>query len=380
MDTKVLFVDDEPAVLRSYQRFMGLDYDVETAIGGTEGLQVIEENGPFGVVISDMRMPGMNGAEFLTIVKNNYPDSIRMLLTGQADMNDTISAVNNGRIFRFLTKPCPPDTLGPAIDEAIELYNLKHAEKELLEKTLKGTINLLADILSIVRPDLFSRSVRIRQLAHDLATALDIEGIWKAEVAALLSQIGCITISQDIIKKRYDGEQLSETDQYEFYKHLPAGQKLLGNIPRLEEISEAISFQEKHFNGGGYPRNDVAGQDIPILARILKVANDFDFNQSLGKSNTAAIGALTMQAGRYDPDVLEALKSLFNKAEDQYIVKEIKAKNVITGMKLAEGVRTKGDLLLVAKGQEISDAMRLCILNFAESKKLIEPIRILVKV
>ena len=379
MDTKVLFVDDEPAVLRSYQRFMGLDYDVETANGGTEGLQKIEESGPFGVVISDMRMPGMNGAEFLTIVKNNYPDSIRMLLTGQADMNDTISAVNNGRIFRFLTKPCPPDTLGPAIDEAIELYNLKHAEKELLEKTLKGTINLLADILSIVRPDLFSRSVRIRQLTHDLATALDIEGIWKAEVAALLSQIGCITISQDILKKRYDGEQLSETDQYEFYKHLPAGQKLLGNIPRLEEISEAISYQEKHFNGGGYPRNDVAGQDIPILARILKVANDFDFNQSLGKSNTASIGALTMQAGRYDPDVLDALKSMFNKVEDQYIVKEIKAKNVITGMKLAEGVRTKGDLLLVAKGQEISDAMRLCILNFAESKKLIEPIRILVK-
>ena len=113
---KILFVDDEPAILRSYQRYIGLDYEVDTALGGEKGLEMLEENGPYGVVVSDMRMPGMNGAEFLSVVRQNFPESVRMLLTGQADMSDTIDAVNNGRIYRFLTKPCPPETLGQALD------------------------------------------------------------------------------------------------------------------------------------------------------------------------------------------------------------------------------------------------------------------------
>ena len=223
-----------------------------------------------------MRMPGMNGAEFLSVVRQNYPDTVRMLLTGQADMNDTISAVNNGRIFRFLSKPCPPEVLGGALDEALELYRLRFAEKELLEQTLKGTIKLLTDILSIIRPDLFSRSVQVRKLAVDIAKQLGLRGIWKIEVAALLSQIGCITVPDNIMEKRKQGIKLNETEQYTFLKHIPAGQKLIKNIPRLEEIAEAITYQEKLFDGTGYPNNDVEGDQIPIISRILKVAQDYE--------------------------------------------------------------------------------------------------------
>ncbi len=379
MTSKILFVDDEPAILRSYQRYVGLDYDVDTALGGEDGLKMLQENGPYGVVVSDMRMPGMNGAEFLSIVRQNYPESVRMLLTGQADMEDTISAVNNGRIYRFLTKPCPPETLGQALDEGLELFRLRQAEKELLEQTLNGTIKLLGDILSIVSPELFSRSVRVRDLAHKIAEALEIDQIWKVDVAAMLSQIGCITIPKDILKKKFAGNELSETESYTYFKHLKAGKDLLGNIPRLEEIAEAVSYQEKHFNGGGHPHDDLSGNDIPIISRILKVAHDYELAKSKDISHATALSELLVVSDHYDPDVINALKSIFSGADAEYVIKEIRARQVVTGMILAEGVRTKSDLLLVAERQEISDAMRMCIQNFAENKNIVEPIRILVK-
>ncbi|MEM8484480.1 MAG: HD domain-containing phosphohydrolase [Bacteroidota bacterium] len=379
MMNKILFVDDEPAILRSYQRYIGLDYEVDTALGGEKGLEMLEANGPYGVVVSDMRMPGMNGAEFLSVVRQNFPESVRMLLTGQADMSDTIDAVNNGRIYRFLTKPCPPETLGQALDEGLEIYRLRSAEKQLLEQTLKGTIKLLGDILSIVSPELFSRSARVRDLSKQLADQLELDNVWKVEVAAMLAQIGCITIPKDVLTKRFSGQQLDDTESFTFFKHLKAGKELLGNIPRLEEIAEAVAYQEKHFNGGGHPRDDVYGNSIPIISRILKVANDYELEKSLDKSHTAALGQLLAVSDHYDPDVLEALKKVFSGVEAEYVVKEIRAKHVVTGMLLAEGVRTKSDLLLVSEKQEISDAMMMCIHNFAENRNIIEPVRILIK-
>ncbi|MFK7848414.1 MAG: HD domain-containing phosphohydrolase [Rhodothermales bacterium] len=376
---KILFVDDEPAILRSYQRYVGLDYDVDTALGGEKGLEMLEESGPYGVVVSDMRMPGMNGAEFLSVVRQNFPDSVRMLLTGQADMEDTIDAVNNGRIYRFLTKPCPPETLGQALDEGLELYRLRSAEKDLLEQTLKGTIKLLGDILSIVSPELFSRSSRVRDLSSKIAEHLGLQNIWKVEVAAMLANIGCITIPKEVLAKKHAGKLLNDTDAFTYFKHLKAGKELLGNIPRLEEIAEAVAYQEKHYNGGGHPNDEIEGDNIPIIARILKVANDYDLGKSLDKSHTAALGQLLVTSDHYDPSVIEALKSIFSGAEEEYIIKEIRARTVVKGMILAEGVRTKSDLLLVAEKQEISDAMMMCIHNFAENRNIIEPIRILVK-
>ena len=379
MTARILFVDDEPSVLRSYQRLMGLDYELDTAEGAEEGLKMLEGQGPYGVVVSDMRMPGMNGAEFLSVVRQNYPNSVRMLLTGQADMDDTISAVNNGQIFRFLSKPCPPEVLGGALDDALELFRLRHAEKELLEKTLKGTIKLLTDVLTIISPDLFSRSVRVRKLAHDLAEQLNIRSIWKVEVAALLSHIGCIAVPPEIMEKRNKGESLNETEEYTFFKHIPTGKKLIENIPRLDEIADAVAFQEKQFDGGGYPKNDIAGDRIPIIARILKVANDYEHQRSLGKSEPAALGALQAHSKWYDPDVLNALKEIYIEDEEGYIVKEITAMFLQPGMLLAEDVRTKGDLLLVAKRNEVSETMCEYIQQFAENDNIIEPIHILVK-
>jgi len=134
MAEKVLFVDDEPPVLEGYQRLLRRDFAVNTAVGGYQGLATIQANGPFAVVISDMRMPEMNGVEFLVQVRQKAPDSVRMLLTGHADLYAAIDAVNRGNIFRFLTKPCKKESLVDAIQSGLAQYRAAGTQRELARK------------------------------------------------------------------------------------------------------------------------------------------------------------------------------------------------------------------------------------------------------
>ena len=134
MTDKILFVDDEPSALEGFQRVLHRKFDVHTATSGGEGLVAIQKDGPFAVVISDMRMPGMNGAEFLARVRQTAPETVRMLLTGHADLHSAIEAVNRGNILHFLTKPCERDVLVAAINSGLDQYHTAIGEKELVKK------------------------------------------------------------------------------------------------------------------------------------------------------------------------------------------------------------------------------------------------------
>jgi response regulator RpfG family c-di-GMP phosphodiesterase len=134
MADKILFVDDEPLVLDGLKRMLHNEYVISTAVGGEDGLRAIRDNGPYAVVISDMRMPGMNGAEFLSQVRQTWPETVRMLLTGYTDINAAIDAVNEGNIFRYLTKPCEKKVLVEAINIGLAQYSLNTTEKMLVKK------------------------------------------------------------------------------------------------------------------------------------------------------------------------------------------------------------------------------------------------------
>jgi FixJ family two-component response regulator len=136
MVDKILFVDDDPEILEGFQRLLRKEFVVTVASGGQEGLAAIKQDGPFAVVISDMRMPGMSGAEFLAKMRQKAPETVRMLLTGQTDMHAAIDAINEGNIFRFLTKPCRKEDLVNAINLGLAQYHSVVAEKELVKKAL----------------------------------------------------------------------------------------------------------------------------------------------------------------------------------------------------------------------------------------------------
>jgi len=373
MNKRILFVDDEANVLSSFKRQLRQRFEVETALGGQRGLEAVENGGDFAVVVSDMRMPGMDGVQFLARVREIAPDTVRMMLTGHADQQTAIQAINEGNIFRFMTKPCPPDVMLKSLEAGVEQHRLITAEKELLEKTLHGSVKVLTDVLSLVNPKAFGRAARVRRLVRQLLEHLEVEKSWPIELAATLSQVGCVTVPEDALDKVYKGYALDEEEERVFRTHPQIGHDLIANIPRLETVAEIIAYQEKGYDGSGPPANGKTGKQIPIGARILKVALDFDTLISAGKSRNEALREIRKRAGKYDPSVVGALVEV-TKVEPKYEVKSVNVQDLKPGMILARDVRTESGMLVTTRGQEVTVALRERLLNF----QITRPVRVIV--
>lgn len=159
---KVLIVDDHESLLSGLRRQFRERYQVTTATSGPDAIEKLSSDEPFAVVISDMRMPEMDGVEFLEILERKSPDTVRMMLTGNADQETAVRAINSGHIFRFFNKPCDAETLSEGIDAGIQQYKVHQAEKVLIEKTLSGSVKLLADVLSLSNPHAAHRREKMR--------------------------------------------------------------------------------------------------------------------------------------------------------------------------------------------------------------------------
>ena len=380
MNEKILFVDDDTNVLAAYKRNLRSDYNVVTAENGAKGISILKEQGPFAVVVSDFNMPQINGIQFLAMSRTIAPDTVRIMLTGQAQMQVAIDAVNNGNLFRFLTKPCPTTALMETLTAAVEQYHLIMSEHELLEKTLKGSIKVLIDIISIVSPVAFRQSSSIRDLAKKLANRLNEKNLWEIELAAMLSQIGCVTVPHEILEKKYQGEALTPGEDEMFNSHPQTGKKVLANIPRLEGIAEGISYQLKHFDGGGIPEKGKLGKDIPLSGRILKLILDFNEQTAKGKTEDQAIKIINEHRERYDPDIISVLEEEILEASSiakGYVVRFISTKDIVVGMVLAEDMRDKTGALLLHKGHVFTDVLKTRLTNFGRLGTIVEPFKVL---
>ncbi len=378
MNSKILLVDDEQNLLDALKRSLKGKFKIETANSGAEGLMLMENEGPFAVIVSDYKMPEMNGVEFLLQAMKKAPDSIRMMLTGQADMDAAIDVINRARIFRFLSKPCPTEILTENIEDGLEQYRLKHAEKELIEKTLSGSIKVLTDVLSLVNPVAFSKALRVRTLVKQFLEMVKIKNPWQVEIAAMLSQIGCVTVPDSILKKVYQDEPLLEKEERIFYKHPETAKGMLSNIPRLEVISDIIAYQEKHYNGSGFPADDLKGNAIPLGARILKIIIDYDTLMSgKGKGvNSLAIMKSRLAAGWYDAELMNAFEKVMRK-EKSKTVKEITLKQLSEGMLLADPIVTETGVIIANKGQEVTQSLLVRINNIDRTMIINEPLKII---
>ena len=307
MSEKILFVDDEPNVLATYKRHLRKQFQLETATSGKQGLEAIDSRGPFAVIVADLRMPGMDGIQFLAEARERAPDSVLMMLTGYADVQTALKAVNEGVFFRFLIKPVQLETLVKALEAGIARYQLVTAERELLEKTLKGSIEVLTEILGMVNPAAFGRATRIKHYVSDIAVQLQLPDLWQLEMAAMLSQIGCITVPPDILDKMYAGESLTGDEQELFSSHPSVGSSLVANIPRLKPIARMIKAQQLPFKSYVVQQSLAQERGIDLGAQILKVALDLDQLVVGGLSPKAALDELHRRPDEYNPEVVTAL-------------------------------------------------------------------------
>jgi len=369
---RILCVDDEPNVLTAMERTLFEQFDVLTAPGGRAGLNLIRSQGPFAVVVSDMRMPEMDGAAFLAQAREIAPDTVRILLTGQADTDAAIAAVNKGNIFRFLCKPCPQDLLVCSLDAAVEQYRLVTAERELLENTLKGAVKVLTEVLSLASPIAFSRSDQIKAYVAHMAQRLELEDRWKYEMAAMLSQLGCITLPSETLDKVYAGQDVPENERQIFDEHPEVGYKLLAHIPRLGPVAAMIRGQRSLAHEDGGSRDDDA--DERLGAEMLRTALAADQQVGAGATIQVAVAKLE-KAGGYDERLLDALKS-FKGNEQTMVKKALAIAQLQSAMILDEDVYAKNGTIVIGKGEKLHAAHIERLRNFSRGIGLVEPVRV----
>ena len=370
MNTKVLFVDDDANLLDAVQRTMRKQFSIDTAKSGAEGLQKIANTGPYAVVVADMQMPGMSGLEFLKQVQTAAPDAVRMMLTGNADQKTAMDAVNDGRVFRFLTKPCPPPTLAPALDSALEQFRLLSAEKELLENTLGGAVKVLTEILSLFDPATFERSQKLKEYVNDFVRNSNANVSWDLELAAMLSQIGRVTLPPGVLEKLRTGETLHGPEKHIVSRVPEFGARPIENIPRLGPVAAIVRYQQKNFDGSGFPADSFSGDEIPIGARIVHVLSDLIELEEKSFSRPVAFQKMRERIGRYDPKVLTAVSCWCDVAPgaatgaEQGPPQSLEIASLRVGHVLAQDLRTNEGILILATDTKLTAMLVTKLQNF----------------
>jgi CheY-like chemotaxis protein len=390
---RILLVDDEPRVLDGLRRALRGRHELDTARSGAEGLAAVEasvtEAAPFDVIVSDMMMPAMTGAEFLTKARGILPDAVLMILSGQADLTSTIAAVNDANLFRFLTKPCPAEELGRALDAALRQAQLIRSERELLQRTLTGAIEVLTEVMALASPPAARRTHRLRTLIAAASAELGMDDDWRLPVAAMLSQIGCLAVPGSVLDQVETGGKLRPEERQAWLSHPDVGRRLLERIPRLAEVAAWVgsqldgAIQEPGDEAGGEegadgadgvngkePGTDLAAAMLPAAVAFLK---EFD----AGEPPEAVAGWLA-RARRHPSAVVDAMVAGCHQLTPRGIRREISAMQVRAGMLLEEDLVTTTGLVLLRRGERVSEVLVARLANFANSVGVVEPVCVLV--
>ncbi|MEW6263734.1 MAG: HD domain-containing phosphohydrolase [Thermodesulfobacteriota bacterium] len=319
-DLKVLYVDDEIEMLKSLQRRLRDRFAMDVASSGEEGLELISTQGPYAVIVSDYSMPVMDGIEFLSRVKALDQETIRIMLTGYADIDTAIKAVNEGQVFRFLTKPCPTETIARAITEGLNYQQLIRAERELhgLKKwrhSLEKIIQAFIRLVEARDPYTSGHQEKVARLSQAIAERLGLESeqVEAIRMAANIHDLGKVYVPAEILNRP---GRLSEVEFKLICLHPQVGHDILEPIDFEQPIAEIVLQHHERLDGSGYPAG-LRGEEIRLEARIIAVADVVEamsshrpYRPSLGLDK--ALDEITARKGDlYDPRVVEACWGLF---------------------------------------------------------------------
>lgn len=393
----VLCVDDEPNILSALRRLLRAHgYRVLTASGGAEGLEVIAQT-PVDLVLSDMRMPQMDGAQFLEQVKARAPDAVRILLTGYADLASTVKAINDAAIYRYISKPWDDAVVVGVVRDALERKRLAGEKARLervilrqnaallelnaslesrvrertdelanalaaledvhgrLKKTFMTSITVFSNLIDLREGAIGGRSRRVADLARRIALQMAVpdEEVQDVALAGLLHGIGKLGLSDALLRKPLNA--LGAEDRSAVMKHPVHGQTALIALEQLNGAGKLIRSYRERYDGKGYPEG-LRGASIPLGARIVAVAHDYEAAQEGGAAGVAMSKAkayehiLEGRGHRYDPAVVKAFGAALDAARATPVAeRELTAAELAAGMILTRDLVTGDGLLLLAK-------------------------------
>lgn len=357
---RILCLDDEPFVLEGLQRTLRSSYSVVTTTEPAEALKLLADpEDPICVIVSDMRMPQMTGVAVLEQAQKVSPDTTRILLTGDADVQGAVAAINRGNVFRFVLKPCPPDPLKATIAGAVEQFRLVRAEKELLQDTLKGCIDALMETLGMAQPTLFSRAGRLRRLVQDVCKVLQVTDDWQVEMAAQLGEIGAITLPPTAVEALQGGTPAGPAEASMLASLPRMADAVLARIPRMEPVREIIRHQLPTDRN---PFRPMAG-DAPEGARLLQTVREYDALTFRGMAADLALATLSSRK-THESEVIDALAEVAGMRLPTEAVREVSIDQLAVGQELADDLHTTKGLLLVSRGQFITEQLLMRVRNF----------------
>jgi response regulator RpfG family c-di-GMP phosphodiesterase len=412
----ILCVDDEPHILSALRRlFRHQGYEVVLAGSGREGLEVLDAR-HIDLVISDMRMPEMDGAEFLEQARQRCPDTQRLLLTGHADVNQILGAVNRGEIYRYITKPWDDQEMALVVRHALERQGLERERRRLealsiaqneqlrelnqsleakvasrtaelrkvlddlvgsndkLKRNFLTSIQVFSSLIELRGANLAGHSRRVADLARRIALrlGLDARETQQIFIAGLLHNIGKIGFSDSMLEMpvpRMNGELLG------LYRSYPArGEQLLMPLEDLREAATLVRAHQERFDGEGFP-DRLAGLNIPIGARILALASDYD-NLQIGtlterqlRPEQAAKIVIESRGKRYDPSVVAAFEEVTTGKAPVEAMRDqaLPVKNLLPGMRTTRDLVTKEGSLLLSADHVLTERMIRQISDFERS-------------
>lgn len=373
---RALFVDSEAHVLHAVRRALNGIVEVDTVTTVAEGMDKLRLGSPFAVVVTELKPAGADGLDFLAAVRDAAPGTVRMVLTGHADFAAACDAINRTGVFRFLTKPIRPADLVAAVDAALARHTSLASERELLEKTLSASINALVDVLGLVNPLAFGRAAKIKGYVAHMSRQLEIGEGWEFEMAAMLSQIGCVTIPPETLKRIFAGQPVSQEERTMYAAAPDVASSILSGIPRLERVAQMIAWQR-------YGLSDLAKRDGALVAgpvvagaQMLKIAHDYDRLLSIGKRHQEAIDMLRTRRSVYMESLLDSLASLDAASDESTVIRSIRVEDLAIGMTFDEDVTAPNNVVLVSKGQGVTVALIKRLRNFASGIGVNEPFRV----
>ena len=416
----ILCVDDEPNILSSLRRlFRDKGYQVRTATSGKEGLALLATE-TVDLVISDMRMPEMDGTHFLEQVRLRWPDTIRLLLTGYSDINSTIGAINRGEIYRYTTKPWDDNDIVLIVRQAIERKTLGQEKKRLetliirqneelknlnasleakveartielriandslldanekLKTSFITSIKVFSALIEMRGGSLAGNSRRVADLSRRIALKLKLESrqVQDVFVAGLLHEIGKVGFADDLINTPV---ALMTTRQIETYrKHTVRAEQLLMPLPDLRNAAEIIGGQLERFDGTGFPAR-LLEQNIPIGARILALASDYEklqigtLSQRKLSEEEARTVIIQSSGKRYDPEIVITFADMFKGISREEAEREssgeihVKSRDLQVGMVLSRDLISPNGLLMLAVDHTLDERLIRKIKDFEKS-------------
>ena len=349
----VLFLDDDPNILRAIRRNLRGKFEICISETVEDALSKVDEM-EFPVIVSDMKMPGMNGADFLIKVKEKQPDAIRILLTGESGLEEAIKAINESDIYKFLTKPCPTEKLISTLDSALRLYRSAHIEELIMDKSVKGFVYIISDLMNIISPEIFKKSRDVSRIAKSSQTNFPINDKWSFEVASLVMYLGSIHYKIYAYDKFYGTKAMVEI--------LNKSATLVFKIPKFEEVHNIL------FDLANFYKDKVVIDQLDCDSKVLKLIIDYYHMVSHKNFKPQFLSMYSKEV------VLKIPEMLGKKA--QAVEKSVSADQLKINMSAAENIVTISGSILVNKGEKITQENLDVLKLFSSKQVLIEPFKV----